>query len=89
MTTNRANGGEANNAEDAESNIPYPVALAQVTLGAMFVFMSLGWLLLTANAIFESGRPFTDFFWALPAILAVAVLFLLVTLSQRILWRTV
>lgn len=83
MATNQTNGVEGDHTEKSEFEVPYPVLLAQVSLGAMFVFMSVGWLLLTSNAVFDTERTFTEFFWALPAIFAVAVTFLLVSILSR------
>jgi len=63
---------------EANTDVPYPVLLLQVTLGALFFVMVLGWILLTTNAIFDN-RPATAFFWALPEIFGVGVLFVLVS----------
>jgi len=43
---------------EANTDVPYPVLLLQVTLGALFFVMVLGWILLTTNAIFDN-RPAT------------------------------
>lgn len=83
MATNQTNGVEGDQTEKPEFEVPYPVLLAQVFLGTMLVFVSVGWVLLTSNAVFDAERTFTEFFWALPAILAVAVIFSLVSILSR------
>lgn len=77
MVTNRANEESTTHTEDPEFETSYPVILAQMSLAGILFFMSVGWMLLTTNAILDSHRTFTEFFWALPAIFAVAALLLL------------
>lgn len=71
------------NGHDVDSeDVPYPILLLQMTLAVLLVVMVVGWVLLTTNAILDT-RPATAFFWALPAIFGVAVLFLVVTYLIR------
>ncbi|MBZ6495483.1 hypothetical protein [Natrinema longum] len=82
MATDRADE-DVDRADDVEVDVSYPVILAQVSLAGLLVCMSLGWLLLTTNAILDSQRTFTEFFWALPAIFGVAAVLLSVTTLSR------
>ncbi|PCR92399.1 hypothetical protein [Natrinema ejinorense] len=82
MTTNRA-AEDTDRTDDSEFDVSYPIVLAQASLAGLLVCMSLGWMLLTTNAVLDSQRTFTAFFWALPAIFGVAGVLLFITILSR------